>query len=282
MKIRQLSILALCLLLTACSNSGENQQTGGEQEPEKIEVSKDPNEVVEEPTDEPTEEPVPEEEVAAPEVEEVQPLYEISEANWTLKPIGDANPKAVLLTIDDAPDKYALAMAQTLKELNAPAIFFVNGHFLDTEEEKAVLKQIHELGFPIGNHTNSHPNLKDISEDEQSEEIVKLNDTVESIIGERPIFFRAPFGSNTDFSRELSKEQGMLLMNWTYGYDWEKEYRDAAALTDIMVNSPYLTDGAILLMHDRQWTAESLAGIVEGLRASGYDLIDPATIKGIE
>jgi peptidoglycan/xylan/chitin deacetylase (PgdA/CDA1 family) len=158
----------------------------------------------------------------------------------------------------------------------------VNGHFLDTEEEKNVLKQIHDLGFAIGNHTYSHPNLKDLNETEQSEELVKLNDTVENIIGERPVFFRAPFGANTDYSRELAKEQNMLTMNWTFGYDWEEEYRDSGSLIDIMVNTPYLTDGAILLMHDRQWTAESLAGVVEGLRASGYELIDPATIKGIE
>ena len=33
-------------------------------------------------------------------------------------------------------------------------------------------------------------------------------------------------------------------------------------------------------MHDREWTAEALKEIVEGLRAKGYDMIDPATIKG--
>lgn len=277
MKNIQLSIvLVIGLLLTACSANEANEPV--EEKQEKIEASKVLSEEVKEPAeDQEQEEPAEVEEPA-----KAEPLYELSEANWTLKPIGDANPKAVLLTIDDAPDKYALAMAQTLKELDAPAIFFVNGHFLDTEEEKTVLKQIHEMGFPIGNHTYSHPNLRDISETEQLDELVKLNDTVEEIIGERPIFFRAPFGVNTDYSRELAKEQKMLTMNWTYGYDWESDYQNAEALSDIMVNTTYLTDGAILLMHDRQWTAEALAKIVEGLRDSGYELIDPATIKGIE
>ena len=41
-----------------------------------------------------------------------------------------------MLTIDDAPDKRALDMAKTLKDLDAPAIFFVNGHFIDTDEER--------------------------------------------------------------------------------------------------------------------------------------------------
>ena len=88
-------------------------------------------------------------------------------------------------------------MAKTLKELNAPAIFFVNGHFIDTVEEKAVLKEIHDMGFSIGNHTKTHANLKQISEEQQKEEILAVSDNIEEIIGERPKFFRAPFGVNT-------------------------------------------------------------------------------------
>ena len=54
-------------------------------------------------------------------------------------------------------------------------------------------------------------------------------------------------------------------------------------LADIMVNTELLTVMAlILLMHDREWTAEALQDIVEGLRAKGYDFIDPATIQGVE
>jgi peptidoglycan/xylan/chitin deacetylase (PgdA/CDA1 family) len=186
------------------------------------------------------------------------------------------------LTIDDAPGEYSLDMAKTLEELNAPAIFFVNGHFIDTDEEKAVLKEIHDMGFAIGNHTKTHANLKQISEAEQEEEIISVSDAVEEVIGERPIFFRAPFGHNTEFSEEIVKNDGMLLMNWSYGYDWEKQYMEAGPLADIMVNNDFLRDGANLLMHDREWTADALKDIVEGLREKGYDFIDPATIRGVE
>ena len=105
------------------------------------------------------------------EEEVVEQLYEL-DASWSFQPIGDANPKAVLLTIDDAPDKHALDMAKTLKELDAPAIFFVNGHFIDSDEKKAILKEIHEMGFAIGNHTKTHANLKQIIEEQQKEEIL--------------------------------------------------------------------------------------------------------------
>lgn len=213
------------------------------------------------------------------EVENEKPLYRINENNWTVEPIQDENTKVVLLTFDDAPDKNALAIAKTLHEFEVKAIFFVNGHFLDTEEEANVLREIHQLGFPIGNHTFSHSRLKDLTKEEQYREIVALNDRVEEIIGERPKFFRAPYGLNTDESKEIAAQEKMLIMNWTYGYDWEKEYQNKETLADIMVNSPYLVNGANLLMHDRAWTSEALPEIIKGLQAKGFEIVDPMSIE---
>jgi peptidoglycan/xylan/chitin deacetylase (PgdA/CDA1 family) len=207
-----------------------------------------------------------------------EPQYTVNTANSSIQPIGEANPEVVLLTIDDAPDYYALEMAKTLKELNVKAIFFVNGHFLLNEAEQAVLKEIYDMGFPIGNHTMNHKSLRQISEEEQYEEIVPLNDLVEEITGERPRFFRAPFGINTDYANELVEEEGMILMNWTYGYDWEKDYMNAEALADIMINTELLTSGANLLLHDREWTNDALEGIVKGLQDKGYEIVDPDLI----
>lgn len=213
--------------------------------------------------------------------EEKEALYEL-DAVWGFQPIDDADSEVVLLTIDDAPDNHGLEMAKTLKELDAPAIFFVNGHFLESDEEKETLKEIYDMGFAIGNHTKTHAKLTDLSEEEQHEEIMYVSDLVEEITGERPKYFRAPHGINTDYSKQLVKDDGMLLMNWSYGYDWEKQYMDSAALADIMVNTEYMRDGANLLMHDREWTAEALEDIVKGLHEKGYGFINPETIQGVE
>lgn len=210
--------------------------------------------------------------------EKREPQYEVTE-DWSVKPISeDANEKVVLLTIDDAPDQHALEMAKTLHDLDVKAIFFVNGHFLDSDEEKKVLQKIHDMGFPIGNHTMTHANLSELPEDEQREEILGVNELVEEAIGEKPHFFRAPHGVNTDVARELARKENMLLMNWTYGYDWEQQYQNADAITDIMVNTELLHDGSILLMHDRAWTNAALKEIVTGLQEKGYEILDPALI----
>ena len=267
----------MLLLLAACEE--ENKTSSAEGNPpaeETVNEEERETEKVEKPV-EPKEQQVKEEEQAAV----AEPAYRINPANWSVQPIADAPEKVVLLTIDDAPDKHAMKMAEMLKSQDIPAIFFVNGHFLDTDEEEQQLKKLHEMGFAIGNHTNSHPNLRDLTEQQQAEEILQLNETVEGIIGEKPKFFRAPHGANTDFSKKLVEEQGMTLMNWTYGYDWEQQYRDAQSLMDIMVNSEFLNNGANLLMHDREWTSEALPGIIQGLKDKGYGFADPTAIEGI-
>jgi peptidoglycan/xylan/chitin deacetylase (PgdA/CDA1 family) len=280
-----MAVAATIALLSGCNPANDGQEETEAEKNAAEAPAATPEPAKEE--GEPEEAVVPEEETPAdpaaePEAEApAQPKYRLNAANWRLEPIADAPSEAVLITIDDAPDDHSVEMATTLKELEVPAIFFVNGHFLDTEEEKENLRKIHEMGFAIGNHTYTHTNLKTIGEAQQKEEILSLSQRVEEIIGEKPKFFRAPNGSNTDFSESLVEQEGMLLMNWSYGYDWEKQYMDAAALTDIMVNTEFLGNGSNLLMHDREWTAAALPGIVEGLSAKGYSFVNPDEIEGV-
>ncbi|GEL08872.1 polysaccharide deacetylase family protein [Salisediminibacterium halotolerans] len=211
---------------------------------------------------------------------DLEEAYEIAEDS-SLQPVDDADEEVVLMTIDDAPDDNGVEMAEILAENDVPAIFFVNGHFLQSDEGREELKAIHELGFEIGNHTMNHLDLAadDVTEEEQYDEIVDLNDLVEEIIGERPRFFRAPLGHNTEYSKELLEEKNMQWMNWTYGYDWEPDYMEPEPLEEIMVETELLKNGANLLMHDREHSKEALEGIIAGLRDQGYEFLDPDKIE---
>jgi peptidoglycan-N-acetylglucosamine deacetylase len=275
-----LLILFLFILLSGCTNDsvsseGSSQEKNGTLNPHKKEEETSSKKV----NGNSNMKKKQEEPVVQDAFEAVSPQYRLNAAKWSVQPISKANPNVVLLTFDDAPDRHALDIAKTLHKLNVKAIFFVNGHFITSNEGKLKLKQIHQMGFPIGNHTFNHISLKGLSEQEQFDEIVKLNDSIEAIIGERPKFFRAPFGINTDYSKKVVSEEKMLLMNWTYGYDWEKEYQDKESLTKIMVNSPYLVKGANLLMHDREWTSEAIPDIIKGLQDKGYSILDPGLIE---
>ncbi|MBB5172235.1 polysaccharide deacetylase family protein [Texcoconibacillus texcoconensis] len=280
-----LSLFLVVLLLGACSDgeSGmneNNQENDTIAEKEVEEEHRDETSKVEENDNEQGKE---ESEEEPDEKEEKERLYELTD-QARIVPIDEADEEVVLLTIDDAPDNYAVEMAEVLKEYDAPAIFFINGHFINDEEGEKELKSLHEMGFEIGNHTMTHANLDQdgLSSKEQRKEIVNLNDKIEDIIGERPRFFRAPFGANTDTSNEVVKEEGMQRMNWTYGYDYFEEYMEADALASKMVETELLITGANLLMHDREWTLEALPDIIEGLKEKGYSFVDPETIQDSE
>ncbi|HLQ98587.1 MAG TPA: polysaccharide deacetylase family protein [Candidatus Dormibacteraeota bacterium] len=277
--------LSAFVLFAGCSNDANENELG-----ENINAEQNnQEEIIEENvTGENNEQNNEQEEPEQPEEKTVTATYEVNQETWSITPLDDANEEVVLLTIDDAPDGHALEMAETLQALEANAIFFVNGHFLETEEQKEIIKEIYDMGFIIGNHTYSHPLLPDLSEEEQREEIIKVSDMVEEIIGERPKFFRAPHGENTDFTKELAKEEGMVLMNWSYGYDYFEPYMDQEKLTTAMITGEgpevgvsysLLKPGANLLMHDREWTAAALHDIVIGLREKGYEIVDPHLIK---
>jgi peptidoglycan/xylan/chitin deacetylase (PgdA/CDA1 family) len=273
--LKKALLLLITLLLLGGCGSAENLQV------EKAKNADDKNQQSNEDSRKPVSKSVNKQMEVPVENEPVvqaSPEY-VMEEDFSIRKITDQNQKVILLTIDDAPDKYALTMARTLKSLNVNAIFFVNGHFIDTAEEGEILKQIHQMGFSIGNHTLTHKSLKELTIEQQQQEIIGLNDRVEELIGERPRFFRAPFGVNTDFSRKIAAEEKMLVMNWTYGYDWEKSYQTKEALTDIMINTPLLKNGANLLMHDREWTSAALSDIVKGLQGKGYEIVNPDLIQ---
>src|SRR5690606_38293132 len=96
------------LFLFACSQDGEDHTACEDQMDQVQEESSEEGELEKEEVQLPVED-----EEFLPQ----QPLYKIDEATWSVVPISEANEKVVLLTFDDAPDKYAVNIAHTLKEL---------------------------------------------------------------------------------------------------------------------------------------------------------------------
>lgn len=264
MKNKLISVALLTsVILAGCQVDGQE------------ETSKEENEPIEGVVENSTEEEIVEEN------EEVEYLYEIHPELFSVQPIEGADTndeELVLLTFDDAPYGYSLEIADALEAQGVSAIFFINGMYMEDDEGFEVVRELHERGFEIGNHSHTHLNLSEHDADVQKEEIVKTNQIIEEATGESPRFFRAPFGVMTDYSKELLEELGMSWMNWSFGYDWEPEYQNTAALTEITLNTPYLSDGANILMHDREWTAAATSDIVKGLDELGYTIVNPKLI----
>src|SRR5699024_544320 len=139
------------------------------------------------------------------EKDEVEPLYSINEERWSIEPLKEETKyKVVLLTINDASESHSLEMTENQEALQVNAILYVNGHLIETDKEKETLRKIYDKWFMIGNHTYSHSDLQTLSKEEQKEEITTVTEQIESITGEKSVFFRAPFGHNTDYSKKIA------------------------------------------------------------------------------
>lgn len=208
-----------------------------------------------------------------------RPLYRMDKA-YHIRPIDSAPKKVVLLTFDDGPKEEPLLtrMLDTLDKHKAKAIFFVNGYRIEANPE--LLKLIKERGQTIGNHSWDHINLKNESAASQREQVSGVNAAVEKLTGEKPKFFRPPFGAGNDALKAYVKEQGMLYMTWSNGsLDWDAKATKKNPELVVKNVLEQVHDGANILMHELPWTADALDKLLTELANKGYGFVDPATIE---
>lgn len=194
---------------------------------------------------------------------------------------GNSSTKVVLFTFDDAPrvpNSHVLRMAETLKAKDVNAVFLANGMYLLNDEGREMLRKIHDMGFEIGNHTQTHPNLRELTYEEQYAEIEETNRLIYEITGEKVRWFRPPFGKFNYDTINICNDLDLQLMNWSFGYDWMEVYQEGTALANVSLNNDYLRAGANILMHDLPWTADALDRLVDGYRQQGYHIVDPYLI----
>lgn len=269
-------LVGAVFILSACG--------GAQQQPEPPA----PPPVTAEPEPEPAPEPVEQGQEATGEPEpspEPEPsiTWRVNE-NFMLEtddPVEEGK-KYVMFTFDDGPYPGSTEqILDTLKQENIKAVFFVTGYGSKNEE---ILKRIADEGHTIGTHTMNHPNLRDLTKEEQRAEIVGVNEIVERVTGQSVKYVRPPFGAYNADTEALAEELGFEIVNWSHGSgDWldvpADGYKDPAAIVfDVLEEDeplPGMTplhDRAVILMHDvHQHTADALPEIIQGLREKGYD-----------
>ena len=185
------------------------------------------------------------------------------------------NKKVVLITIDDGPGKTDKELINILNKHNAKAIFFING--IHDKDFKDNIKMLYDAGFSIGNHTWSHLNLKKSKDQVVKEEISKNTDLIYKLTGQKPRFFRPPYGATNKYVKDLVKNEGMIFMNWSgSALDWEKSAKDEKVfIRNVMKN---LHDGEIILLHGHPWTTKYLDNLLTSIEKEGFSFINPVNI----
>jgi peptidoglycan/xylan/chitin deacetylase (PgdA/CDA1 family) len=134
--------------------------------------------------------------------------------------------------------------------------------------------------FDLGNHSWSHPDFRDLSDEQMIEELERTESALVALLGmsTRP-WFRPPFGGVSDRVLDTVGRAG-------YGYtvmwdidtiDWRPESDGGPTADEIVDKVVDAADGgSIVLMHLGGFnTFEALPRIVDGLRAKG---LTPVTL----
>lgn len=175
--------------------------------------------------------------------------------------------KKIALTFDDGPHpKYTERLLDGLKERDVVATFFVTGE--NAQNYPEIIRREQEEGHLIGNHTYSHIQLTSRNRETFREELVKTNEILEEITGEKVSFVRPPYGS---WDKSFEKELNMFPVLWNIDpLDWCSHNADCIAAKVVEKAG----DGDIILMHDYYETSVTAAlEVVDALQKRGFQFV---------
>ncbi|MBX3253841.1 MAG: polysaccharide deacetylase family protein [Chitinophagaceae bacterium] len=194
-------------------------------------------------------------------------------SNFYIKTISSAktNRKQIAISFDDGPaTAYTPEILKVLKEHNVQAAFFCIGKKI--RENEVLLKQVHEEGHIIGNHSYSHDLWFDLfSSRKMTEDIRMMSDAMQKVIGLKPKLFRPPYGvTNPNLKKAIQKEN-YISVGWNIR-SMDTVIKDTRKLLAKVTGS--LKPGAVVLFHDTsKSTLDILSGFIQHAREKGYEIV---------
>ncbi|MER7968732.1 polysaccharide deacetylase family protein [Streptomyces sp. NPDC096080] len=190
----------------------------------------------------------------------------------TIVHASDQGARGVNITVDDGPDpRWTPQVLDLLQEFGVKATFCMTGTQARTHPD--LVKKVVAAGHRLCDHSVSHDTAMDKKpEAYQSREILDAERMItEASGGVRPMYYRAPGGAFTPYSRKLAASHGMRPLGWNVDTkDFERPGTDAIVATV----ERELSNGPTLLFHDaggdRSETVEALRRLLPWLKDQGY------------
>lgn len=159
----------------------------------------------------------------------------------------------------------------TLKKYKVKATFFMTGGWVNSFPDD--VKAICDAGHDLGNHSQNHKNMSQLSSTEICSELNQVTEKVKEITGVTMELFRPPYGDYDNSVITQAKSCGYYTIQWDIdSLDW-KNY-GVEDMINRVVNNDKLKNGSIILMHNgAKYTAEALPKIIEGLQEKGYEIV---------
>lgn len=210
-------------------------------------------------------------------IQEIEP--EIQLEDLAASPIYRGNPNKAMISfmVNVAwGTEHVEQMLTIFEQYGVGVTFFLDGKWLK-ENKNIALKMISQ-GHEIGNHAYSHPDLRKMSVEQISEEMLKTNQLIEEL-GVQSHLFAPPSGAFDQRVVQIADQYKMKTILWTLDtVDWKRP--PSSVIVERIV--PHLENGALILMHPTAPTVEALPLMIEGalerelLPGTVSQLISPA------
>lgn len=158
-----------------------------------------------------------------------------------------------------------------LKKNNVKATFFMTGGWVESYPED--VKKILAAGHDLGNHSENHKNMSQLSDSDCQEELMKVHNKVKELTGYEMSLFRPPYG---DYDNEVicnASDCGYYTVQWSIdSLDW-KNY-GVNDIIERVCEHDALKPGAIILCHNgADYTADALDTLIKRIREKGYEFV---------
>ena len=184
----------------------------------------------------------------------------------------EAGAHGVNITVDDGPDPtWTPQVLEILKEQGVKATFCMTG--LQAEAHPDLVKAVVAAGHRLCDHSVSHDTTMDKKpESYQRKEILDAEKMiVKASGGVRPLYYRAPGGAFTPYSRGLAASRGMRPLGWNVD---SKDFERPGTQAIVATVEREVANGPTILFHDvggdRSQTVAALREVLPWLKQQGY------------
>ncbi len=186
---------------------------------------------------------------------------------------GERGGKRIALSFDDGPHPtFTPKILSLLEKYGIKATFFMIG--CNVALYPSVAKAVSDGGHEIGNHTYSHPHMKQITLAQLTDEVRKTEDLLAQNRIPKPKLFRPPEGFRSKEQVNCLEDAGYQTIIWSLDtHDWQGKRADE--IVSVVLNG--VQGGDVLLFHDytarHNTTITALEQLIPRLLKDGYEFV---------
>lgn len=178
--------------------------------------------------------------------------------------------KVVSISFDAAwGNEQTETLLDILDKYNVKTTFFLVGQWVDKFPDS--VKEIAKRGHDVGNHSNTHPHMTQLSGEKMKSEILACNKKIKSLTGKETTLFRPPYGDYNNAVVNTVKDCGMYCVQWDVdSLDW----KDPTPQQMVQRIKSKISNGSIVLLHNgAKNTPVALPMIIEAIQSEGYKIV---------